>query len=184
VIRSSARAAALVGLLLACACSSGAPPPDEQLSNVRLGPEYSQWLVGAIVRMSSREEVDGYLALRDDASAAAFIDAYWARRGAAVRRLIDQRAEEADRRFSEGGYAGRRTDRGAIFVLHGEPKEIQFEPAEFIDEPATEVWRYETSELGLNGKPPMGVYRFAKVGDLTVFYQRRVRRSNQDEPIR
>lgn len=184
MIRCALRAAALGGLLLACACAGSAPPSDEQLSNIRLGPEYSQWLVGPIVRMSSHDEVDGYLALREDAAAAAFIDAYWARRGAAVRRLFDERAEEADRRFSEGGYAGRRTDRGAIFVLHGEPKEIKFEPAEFIDEPASEVWLYETTELGLNGKPPMSVYRYAKLGELTVFYQRRVRRSNQYEPIR
>jgi GWxTD domain-containing protein len=170
--------------LLAFGCGGSQAPSDEQLGNIRLGPEYSQWLVGPIVRMSSHEEVDGYLALRDDAAAAAFIDAYWARRGAAVRRLFEQRSEEADRRFSEGGYVGRRTHRGAIFVIHGEPNEIRFEPAEFIDEPSLEVWYYKTSEVGLNGKAPTGVYRFAKQGELTVFYQRRVRRSNQEEPIR
>jgi GWxTD domain-containing protein len=178
------RAAALLPWLLLVACSGSTPPRSEQLSNVLLGPEHSQWLVGPIVRMSTHEEVDAFLALRDDAAAAAFVDAYWARRGAAVRQLFERRAEEADRRFSEGGYTGRRTDRGTIFVLHGEPQEIKFEPAEFVNEPPTEVWYYRTNEPGLNGKAPAGVYRFAKQGELTVFYQRRIRRSNENEPIR
>jgi hypothetical protein len=46
------------------------------------------------------------------------------------------------------------------------------------------VWTYDTADLGLGGKPPSGEYRFAKLDDLTVFYQRRVRRRDTLEPIR
>jgi len=178
------RGAALAAALLAAACAGAAPPAPEQLSNVRLGPEYSQWLIGPIVRMSTREEVEQYLALTDDAAAAAFIEAYWARRGELARRIFEKRADEADHRFAEAGYAGRRTDRGTVYILHGEPKEVKFMPPDFVGEPPVEVWRYETTEPGLNGKPPSGVYSFAKYDDLTVFYRHRVRRVDELDPIR
>jgi GWxTD domain-containing protein len=178
------RCAALLLLAVLAACGGSTPPSGEQLSNVRLGPEYSQWLVGPIVRMSSREEVDAYLALSDDATAAAFIEAYWARRGEAARRLFEARAAETDVRFAEAGYAGRRTDRGTIYILHGPPDRAAFEAPEFIDEPPLEVWYYEGSTRGLGGKPPAGAYRFAKQGELTRFYQQRVRRRNEFDPIR
>ena len=177
------RVVALALMALAVACGVSAPPSNELLSNVRLGPEYSQWLIGPIVRMSSREEVQGYLALTDDAAAAAFIQAYWARRGELLRRSFERRAQEADHRFAEAGYAGRRTDRGTIYVLHGEPKEVKFDPPEFVDDPPVEVWYYESTEPGLNGKTPSDVYRFAKYDDLTVFYKRRMHRSDEIDPI-
>jgi GWxTD domain-containing protein len=178
------RAVALALVALAAACGGSTPPSNEQLSNVVLGPEYSQWLIGPIVRMSTREEVQGYMALTNDAAAAAFIENYWARRGELRRRTFERRAQEADHRFAEGGYAGRRTDRGTIYVLHGEPKEVKFEPPEFVDEPPVEVWYYESTEPGLNGMTPSDVYRFAKYGDLTVFYKRRMHRSDELDPIR
>jgi GWxTD domain-containing protein len=178
------RGAGLAAALLAAACAGAAPPAPEQLSNVRLGPEYSQWLIGPIVRMSTREEVQQYLTLTDDASAAAFTEAFWARRGELARHVFERRADEADHRFAEAGYAGRRTDRGTIYVLHGEPKETKFVPPDFVGEPPIEVWRYETSEPGLNGKPPSGIYSFAKYDDLTVFYKHRVRRTDEIDPIR
>ncbi len=178
------RIAALLLLAALTACAGSTVPSGERLSNVRLGPEHSQWLIGPIVRMSSHEEVDAYLALTDDAAAVAFIEAYWARRGEAARRLFEARAGEADQRFAEAGYAGRRTDRGTIYVLHGQPQRVEFQAPEFVDEPPLEVWFYQTSTPGLGGKQPAGVYRFAKQGELTVFYQRRVRRGDEFDPIR
>jgi GWxTD domain-containing protein len=167
--------ASAMAVALALGCAGAPPPPVEELTNIRLGPEYSQWLVGPIVRMSTREEVEQYQALTDDAAAQAFIEAYWQRRGPAFRRLFETRAAEADTRFSEAGFSGRRTDRGTIYVLHGAAKDVRFETPQFVGEPTLEVWTYDTADLGLGGKPPSGEYRFAKIGDLTVFYQRRMR---------
>jgi GWxTD domain-containing protein len=55
-----------------------------------------------------------------------------------------QRLAEANRRFREGGAAeipGWRTDRGRIFVLHGEPDEIMRRPQNGASNP-WEAWKY------------------------------------------
>ena len=165
-------------------CGAAPPPAIEQLGNLRLSPDYSHWLVGPVVLVSTRAEVEAFMALTDDAAAAAFIEDFWARRGEAVRRTFDTRAAEADLRFAEAGFIGRRTDRGTIYVLHGAPDAIRFENTEFRSEPPIEVWSYEPGSIGLNGKPPSPTYRFAKLGERTVFYQQRVRRRGEAEVIR
>src|ERR1700753_1085184 len=75
-----------------CASSSGGGPPAGasliDLTNPSLGPEYSTWLGGPIARMASREEVDGYLSLRDDRQAADFIERFWERRNNAAPKTL------------------------------------------------------------------------------------------------
>ena len=89
------------------------------------------------------------------------------------RQLFDQRAREADKRFSEAGYLGRRTDRGALFVLHGEPDSIEFEINPLPEQPPIEVWKYGAPhEVALNGRVPVPAYRFVKTGDITTIYRR------------
>ena len=36
-------------------------------------------------------------------------------------------AREADKRYTEGTFVGSRTDRGTIYVLHGDPDHSEFE---------------------------------------------------------
>jgi len=149
------------------------------LLNLSLAPELASWLVGPHARLATKEEQREFLALADDAAARDFIERFWAKRdpdperpGNPVRELAEQRAVEADRRFSEAGVAGRRTDRGTIFVLYGEPKESEHEPGDFKGEPPVEVWRYgRAAPAGLDGKSPDVRYRFVTVEGLTVFYR-------------
>ena len=184
------------GLLVAAllsGCSSGPSvrsPGD--LTNPALSPRFSQWLVGPIARMASEEELRSYLALSDDEAARSFIEDFWARRdpdpdrpGNRIRELFQRRAETADRRFSEAGYLGRRTDRGTIFVLFGEPEETTFETSPRRGGDPIIVWVYgREPERGLHGEKPQRWYRFVKRGDLTVFYDaRRSRRPLSDEPF-
>jgi GWxTD domain-containing protein len=176
-------AAVTAGCAAGGAPGTGAPARGvvdvADLTNPYVGLEYSQWLVGPVAHLATTGEVERYLALRDDAAAAEFIAAFWARRdpapelpGNPVRELFERRAEEADRRFSEAGYRGRRTDRGAIFIVYGEPQETRFDVAEFADDPPIEAWTYgPDSAPGLNGRPPAPEYRFAKYGDLTTFHR-------------
>jgi GWxTD domain-containing protein len=166
-------------LLAACAASPPAMRGPEDLTNPFLGPEYSQWLVGPVALLASPEEREAYLAQRDDAAAARFIEGFWQRRdprpaepGNPLRALFESRAAEADRRFSEAGYLGRRTDRGTVFVVYGEPADTRFDVGQYVEEPPHEVWVYgDAAATGLDGRRPMASYRFARRGDLTVFYR-------------
>ncbi len=175
---------ALAALALAAAgCASGGAvglrhTDAAELTNARLSPAYSQWLVGPVARMASEDEIDRYLALDGDAAAEAFIDAFWARRNPApnrpdnpLRNLFDERVAEADRRYGEAGYRGRRTARGTVYVLYGEPEDVDHEIAADPRDPPVTVWKYPAdAPPGLDGKRPDRVYRFVRRGDLTEFY--------------
>jgi GWxTD domain-containing protein len=173
---------AAASLALACAATGPAPPRTAaDLTNPRLSPDWSQWLVGPIAWLATNDEVTAFLALADDAAAAAFADGFWARRdadparpGNPARELFDRRAQDADRRFTEAGYRGRRTDRGILFVLHGEPAGIEFELSPEPGGAPLEVWSYAgDAPIGLDGRRPLLRYRFRKSGDLTVLYHLR-----------
>lgn len=176
----AARSLAPVLLLaLLAGCAGGALPRDRtELTNPFLGPEYTGWLVGPIARLATPEEIEAYLAATSDEQARELVEAFWAKRTGAAdpfgnppRYVFDRRAAEADRAFTEAGYSGRRTDRGAVFILYGPPKKVDYEVSPTPGEPPIEVWMYdETSPPGLDGKRPSGLYRFIKRGDLTVTY--------------
>lgn len=184
---SGVASALLAGVLLAsvAGCAGGAASPARgrfspgELTNPRLGPAYAQWLVGPISRLASREEIAGYLALGSDEAAGSFVAEFWKKRDTEprfpdtnpVRDLFERRAAEADGKLSEGGVAGRRTDRGTIYVLYGAPKEQRFDLPVDPDEPPLEVWTYPAdAPVGLDGERPKAAYRFARRGDSTVFY--------------
>lgn len=171
-----------VSLLLLCtqACGSSAPRTTKaaDLTNPFLGPEQSSWLIGPIARIATPEETKAFLALNDEAQAAQFIDQFWAQRdpnpnkpGNPLREAFDERSIEADRRFTEAGFRGRRTDRGSIFVVYGTPSKTEFEISPSAGEAAIEAWTYNaTTPAGLDGRKPAYQYRFIKRGDLTVTY--------------
>lgn len=169
--------------LLALACASGGPQPAPRrtavdLTNPFLGPEHSQFLVGAVSALATSEEVQAFLALRDDAAAVEFVRLFWERRDPAPDRpgnpfleVFEERGVVADRLYTEAGYAGRRTARGALFVLYGQPKSVEFELPPRAGERPIEVWTYGAgAPAGLTGRAPEPVYRFVKQGDLTVPY--------------
>ena len=169
----------LVPALGGCASGGGAPSAnDPGLANVRLGPDYSHWLLGPVARMASPDEIAAFRALEDDYAAIAFVEAFWERRDPdpgtprnEARLAFERRIREADRRYGEAGVLGRRTPRGTIHVLYGAPESIDHEIPLEGGEPI-EVWRYpEDAPPGLDGRPPAPVYRFRKEGDLTVPYQ-------------
>lgn len=160
------------------------------LVNVYLSPTYSQWMVGAAGEMATEEEIQQFLALTDDAAAEVFVEQYWkARQGEApagektsvramvglvenpMRELYEERSLEADKLFSEAGYLGRRTARGTIYVLFGEPEESDYE---VNPQPGGEpiiAWHYERKHRGLDGRKAERLYRFIRHRDLTVPYR-------------
>jgi len=176
-------------LLLAGVAGAGEKSySPEELLQPFLGPALAQWLQGPIARIASEEEIDTFLRLKTDDEARRFIDAFWARRdqdpareGNAALALYETRAVEADKRFSEAEVAGRRTDRGTVHILYGEPESVEYEEFRDVSGPDVELWRYpKKAEPGLDGRRPDRQYRFAKLGDLTRFYSAR----DLDDPRR
>ncbi len=165
-------------LLLAAAGALAAASRDAvELTNFRLAPAYSQWLVGPIARIADGDEIERYLALADDAAAEAFIEEFWRRRerpGALKpsdrpRTRFEERARTADAVYSEGTHRGRFTDRGTILILYGEPASTRYAVSTLPGNPAVEIWAYpKNADPGLDGKRPKRRYHFVRRGDLTV----------------
>jgi len=176
VRRPQCAPALLLLALLAAGCRrAGAPSSLADLTNPFLGPDWSAWLVGPISRLATPEETRAFLALKDDAAAAAFAERFWSKRGNGIRHAYAERAVTADRLYSEGGYLGHRTDRGVIYVLYGPPEKEGFEVSPNPRDSGIEVWSYgPNAPSGLDGNRPNPVYRFIKRGDLTVSYVPRV----------
>lgn len=168
----------LVLLLPVSAAEAKRKKKAEDLTNVFLSIEYSQWLVGAVSRIASQEEIDAYQRLATDEEAVRFIDEFWERHDGGRpwpekgnRQLFEERQAEADKLFSEAAYAGRRTDRGTVFVLYGPPDEIFYEISPRPPKRSVEVWYYGTkAETALDGGEPKATYYFTRPKDLTEFY--------------
>lgn len=161
-------------------------PGPEELTNFLLSPDHAQWLVGAISRMATQEEITTYLALTSDEEADAFMEEFWSKRGPDAvwpkkgkRQLFEERSAEADRLYDEGTHRGRHTDRGTTYVLYGPPDETRYEQSAQVRSQNVEMWTYSPSaEDGLDGKRPKNFYLFIKQGDLTVEYRGAIRRRN------
>ena len=140
--------------------------PDD-LINPFLGPAYTSWLVGPVGQLADEEERTLFLLLESNEEAAAFVEEFWSRRDGALKRQFEVRATEADKRYSESGLLGRRTDRGMVYVLFGDPEKTEWEEHRDIDDPNIELWTYaKGTGKGLNGKKPSRRYRFARDGDV------------------
>lgn len=157
--------------------AAGQPiPPDPSLVedlNPLLGPGYAQWLVGPLAEIVDEEERERFLGLTSDEEAQRFIEEFW-QAHQDIAGIFERRALEADERFEEGHIAGRRTDRGKLFILYGEPAEIGFEEHRNIDDGDVLIWRYERKQagVGLDGKKPAKLYRFTRIGDQMRAFKR------------
>ncbi len=182
-MKSSWICCAAASLLLAGAVGTLASPrsPGErdavELTNFRLSPAYSQWLLGPIARIADGEEIERYLKLADDAAAAAFIEEFWSRRDRPwalkpsdrPRNRFEERAQVADAIYRDGTHRGRYTDRGTVFILHGEPQDVRYATSTLPGNPAVEIWAYpKSAPPGLDGRRPKRRYHFVRRGDLTV----------------
>lgn len=140
--------------------------PDD-LINPFLGPAYASWLVGPVGQLADEEERTLFLLLESDDEAAAFVEDFWQGRDAGLRRRFDVRAAEADKRYSESGRLGRRTDQGMVYVLFGDPEKTEWEEHRDVDEPDVLLWTYaKNAARGLNDRKPARRYRFAREGDV------------------
>jgi GWxTD domain-containing protein len=108
-------------------------PSQSSLEN-DMSDYYRKWLTEDVRFITTQEERNAFLALRDDQERDYFIEQFWARRNPNPRQANNSFKEEHYRRI---GYAnqhfassvpGWRTDRGRIYIMFGKPDELESHP--------------------------------------------------------
>jgi GWxTD domain-containing protein len=108
-------------------CAAGiAPSVFAQVS-----PQYRNWGDSAVHYLMMKQEKADWASLKTDADAKAFIELFWARRDPTpdtadneLRKQLETRIAEADKRFGFGKTPGSQTDRGLLYTLVGQPTQI------------------------------------------------------------
>ena len=110
---------------------------------------FDKWLNKDVPFIITEKERDVFLRLTGEREREIFIESFWKARDPNPATPANEfqaehyrRLEEADRRFAAPETPGRITDRGRVFILLGEPKEIVKTPGETGSAEA-EVWSYE-----------------------------------------
>ncbi len=93
---------------------------------------YKKWLQQEVVWIISKAEEEAFLALKDRASRDRFIEEFWRRRDPTPGTERNEYKEEhyrrllfANKMFREG-VPGWKTDRGRVYILHGQPDSESF----------------------------------------------------------
>ena len=134
-----------ISLILAAAVGAFA---DERLD--RLPPEDRKWLEAEVIYIITELEKDLFLDLRSVEERRLFIEAFWKKRDPNSAAPENEFREEHYRRIEHANHylgrdsnrAGWRTDRGRMYIILGEPRDIQrFEGRG--DLLPTELWFYQ-----------------------------------------
>ncbi len=145
----------VLSLVLSAALSAAADRP-------KLPERYQKWLAEEVVYIITPTERDVFLKLGSDRERDLFIDAFWKHRDPTPETAENEFKTEHFRRIAyakqylgrDAPFPGWRTDRGRMYILLGEPQEIQRFPAKdgIYD---CETWFYQgKTDLGL----PAGFY--------------------------
>ncbi len=128
--------------------------PKQGISDIKdLPPTYKKWLEQEVIYIISPVEKEVFLKLDSNHERDLFIKAFWKQRDPTpnteeneYKKEHFRRIEYANQHFSQGvPKAGWKTDRGRIYIILGEPDDIQtFETK--IDIDPTEVWFYQGME--------------------------------------
>ncbi len=123
----------------------------------KLPERYKQWLDEEVVYIISPVEQDVFLKLQSDRERDLFIEAFWKQRDPTPGTPANEFRAEHLRRLAHANRvlgrdttrAGWRTDRGRIYIILGEPQDIQrYEGRSGVYD--TEVWFYQgKTDLGL-----------------------------------
>lgn len=122
-----------------------------------LPPQFQKWLAEEVVYIITRTEKDVFLKLTSDRERDLFIEAFWKHRDPTPDTPENEfktehyrRINTANRLFGrQGPRPGWKTDRGRIYIILGEPNDIQRFEGKTQTYPA-EVWFYQDqTKLGL-----------------------------------
>jgi GWxTD domain-containing protein len=151
-------------VLFAFCFQSSAPAQEEVLKREEAEDYYSRWLNEDVAYIISEEERAVFESLTIPEEKELFIEQFWFRRDPDPRTSGNEFKEEHYRRIAyandrfASGIEGWRTDRGRIYIIHGEPAEIESHPSGGrYDRPINEgggttatfpfeIWRYRHIE--------------------------------------
>ena len=114
----------------------------QQQTHSDLQPVFGKWLDADVIYIITPQEKRAFLSLKTDEERNQFVEAFWRRRDPNLdtdqNEFRDEhyaRIAHANHNFAFGQVPGWRTDRGRIFILHGQPDQVQ-------KTSAGEVWTY------------------------------------------
>ena len=143
--------------VLAAWAAIGVPVASGQRPEAKLPPTYQAWLEDEVAYIIAPAEREVFLKLASDRERDLFIDAFWKQRDPTpgtpdneFKKEHARRLAHADRYLGrDSTRPGRRTDRGRVYIILGEPQDTQM----FVGKSSTydaEVWFYQgKTDLGL-----------------------------------
>ncbi|MGZ5556392.1 MAG: GWxTD domain-containing protein, partial [Candidatus Aminicenantales bacterium] len=147
----------LAAIMLASLALSGVTMAAGPHADVKLPEVYQRWLEDEVVYIITPQEREVFLKLRSDRERDLFIEAFWKQRDPTPGTPANEFKTEHYRRIAhadrylgrDAPRPGRRTDRGRIYIILGEPMDTQ----RYIGKSSvydTEVWFYQGKvDLGL-----------------------------------
>ena len=156
-MKTKRTAAVLVSVLLASLLVATAASAGQKGEKPKLPESHKKWLEEEVVHIIAPMEREVFLKLQTDRERDLFIEAFWKQRDPTPGNAENEFKTEHFRRVAyANGYLGRdaprpgwRTDRGRIYIILGEPREIQ----RFVGKSSTydaEIWFYQgKTDLGL-----------------------------------
>ncbi|MFH2042769.1 MAG: GWxTD domain-containing protein [Acidobacteriota bacterium] len=161
----------LISLLFPC------PTSVEADEKAKLPPIHKAWLEEEVVYIISPVEREVFLQLNTDRERDMFIQAFWKQRDPTpgtpeneFRKEHSDRISHANRRFGRGTpKPGWKTDRGRMYIILGEPNDIQrFEGKTQVY--PTEVWFYQgKSDVGLPAGFSLVFFQESAVGEYRLY---------------
>ncbi len=127
----------ILARIIACALSLALPLPAlardaKPAPRGAKGEQLQDWPAGPVRYIITRSESRRWKEMQNDAERLNFIRQFWKRRDPDPRTAVNEfrgeywrRVLEANRRFGSPGKPGWRSDRGKMFILLGEPEQIE-----------------------------------------------------------
>jgi GWxTD domain-containing protein len=144
---------------------------------IQLPSQYKKWLDEEVVYIITPVERDVFLKLQTDRERDLFIDAFWKHRDPTPNTPDNEFRTEHYRRINYANHfygrsspmAGWRTDRGRIYIILGEPNDVQrFEGKSGIY--PTEIWFYQNkADLGLPPGFNIMFFQHGGLGDYKLY---------------
>jgi len=162
-------------LILVAVCLLLAGAGDAQ--KPKLPESYQKWLDEEVVHIITPLERDVFLKLRADRERDLFIEAFWKHRDPTPNSPLNEAKNEHYRRINyvnryygrSAGKPGWKTDRGRIYIILGEPNDVQKFESKAMIYPA-EVWFYQNKEdLGLPTGFNLVFYQKGGLGDYRLY---------------